>query len=255
VRCINSYGSVANGRELFVITMSAPRSENGTNNVIQYCRVELPQGNHGAPFALFGWSPYLITDSRVIRCTAVGNFGGFSWSNPSIGFPSGGVSIGNLSNCQIDSNTFIDCEGAAYGDSGSIDGLSITNNTVIRGQLCVGLATYSIPKQNINISWNTFSVQNRKLGGASTGIAVGWGQSNNVTIDHNTVTFDMSGPGQLSFWGVGVSYVNNAVITNNVIGPLNWTINNGVAQVTNMTMYNNREPNGTPVLGLEQFTR
>ena len=64
----------------------------------------------------------------------------------------------------------------------------------------------------------------------------------------------MSGPGQLSFWGVAVSYVNNAVITNNVIGPLNYLIYNA-ALGTNIMMYNNREPNGTPVLGLEQFTR
>jgi hypothetical protein len=255
VHCINSYGSLANNREVFVIELSAPRSENGVNNVVQYCRVELQQGNHGDPFGLLGWPgppTYLITDSRVIYCTAIGNFGGFVWSDPSIGFTSG-VNFGNVSNCQIDNNTFIDCTGVAYIDTGSCNGVAITNNTLIRGQLGVGISTQGGPKQNINISWNTLSIQNRRIDGASYGIVVGWGPSNNVTIDHNTITFDMSGGGLLSFWGAAVSLVNNAVISNNVIGPIDYTITNA-ALGTDITLYNNRQPDGTPVLGLDWFT-
>jgi hypothetical protein len=257
VRCINSYGSLANNMEVFVIEMAAPRSENGTNNVVQYCRVEHPQGNHGAPFALFGWPDlptYLITDSRVINCTAIGNAGGLSWSNPSIGFPSGGVNFGNLRNCQIDSNTFIDCSGAAYTDTGSTDGLSVTNNTVIRGQLGVGLVAAGQLKENIEISGNNFSIQNRRIGGASYGIAIGFGPSANVTINSNTITFDISGGGLHDFWGIQGTGFNGATVSNNHIGfvPYGFNLAN-MATGIDVTLFNNTWPDGSPVAGLDLF--
>ena len=252
VRCINSYGSLANYREVFVIEMSGPCSENGSNNIVQYCDVELPQGNHGSAYAMFGCPPsYFINDSRITRSTAVGNYGGLVWSDPSIGFTSG-VNFANVRNCQIDSNTFIDCTGAAYTDVGSTDGLSVTNNTVVRGQLGVGICSWGSPLQNIDISWNNLLIQNRRIDGASFGIINGYGPTNNMTIDHNTVSFDMSGGGILSFWGIGIS-VDDAVISTNVIGPINWLITNG-AMGGNLTMFNNTQPDGTPVVGLNQFT-
>jgi len=253
VRCINSYGSLANEMEMFAIEISAPRSENGTNNVVQYCRVEHPQGNHGAPFGLFGWagSPtFLITNSRVIQCTAIGNAGGFSWSDPSIGFPSGGVNFGNVSNCQIDSNTFVDCEGAAYTDSGSCDGVSVTNNTVIRGQLGVGLSNSTLPKRKIEISGNNFSVQNRVIDGASYGIATLSAPTTDLTVSNNTITFDTSGNGSLVFWGMQLQDLNNALIYNNVIGNAPGSILTNRAIGTGVILSNNRQPDGTPVPGL-----
>src|SRR5207244_1999963 len=104
--------------------LGGPRSGDGVNNVIQFCRAELPQGNYGFPFALAGWvwgpENHLITNSKVVGCTAVGiNDGLVS------GFTSGGVGVANVKDCEVDSNTFIDCSGAAYTDTGSIDGLRI----------------------------------------------------------------------------------------------------------------------------------
>ena len=170
VRSINSYGSWANEQEQFTIMLAGPRSADGTNNVIQFCRAELPQGNYGNPFALAGWSPYLITHSRVVSCTAVGVNDGLG-----NGFNTGGVNLAYVKDCQIDSNTFADCYGASYQDTGSCDGLRVTNNTVIRGWLGVGLSGDGLLKQNIEISGNNFSIQNRIVGGGSYGIGGGVG--------------------------------------------------------------------------------
>src|SRR5206468_2319229 len=77
VRSINSYGSAANHRELFAIYLIGPIGADGTNNTIQFCRVEQPRGNYGCPIALAGWltsPPYhLITNSKVVSCYAAGN--------------------------------------------------------------------------------------------------------------------------------------------------------------------------------------
>src|SRR6202011_1647237 len=109
------------------------------NNTIRECRAELPQGSYGNPFALSGWAfsgpHYLITNSRATSCTAVGVNDGLSH-----GFNSGGVNLANIKDCEVDGNTFIDCYGAAYSDTGTIDGLRVTNNTVIRGWQGGGLA-------------------------------------------------------------------------------------------------------------------
>ena len=68
--------------------------------MIQFCRAELPQGNYGNPFALAGWADslpnHLLTNSRVVSCTAVGIKNGLA-----TGFTSGGVNFSNLKNCQI----------------------------------------------------------------------------------------------------------------------------------------------------------
>jgi len=245
VRCINSYGSLANtGMEEFAIFLVAPRSSDGTNNVIQYCRVELPQGNHSAPFGLGGWiyseSRHLITNSKVLSCTAVGVNSGLSTGR---GFASGGVALSNVKDCQIDNNTFIDCLGAAYIDTGSVDGLQVTNNTVIRGWEGVGIATSGLPRQNIQISGNNFSIQNRVVGGASYGIALSTAATNNLTINSNTISFDASGAGLPSFWGLQVSLLNTATISNNIVGIANWPVSNNATGI-GLTMFNNRTPAG-----------
>jgi hypothetical protein len=240
LRSINTYGSSANLQEQFAITLSASRNGNGTGNVIQFCHAELPQGNYGSPFALFGWSPYVIVNSKVVSSTAVGVNDGLAH-----GFTTGGVNLANVENCQIDGNTFTDCYGAAYIDTGSVDGLSVTNNTVVRGWEGVGLASSTLPKQNIQISGNNFSIQNRIIGGGSYGIVAGNGQTANLTINSNTITFDDSGGGFSQFWGIAASLLSHATISNNIVGP-------SINQVsgTDITLFNNRHPNGTHVPGL-----
>jgi hypothetical protein len=249
VRCINSYGSLANHLERFSIALGGPRSHDGTNNVIQYCRVELPAGNYGMPFLICGLPPYVIANSKVTGCYAVGNAGGLSWSDPTMGYNSGGVGVAYVKDCQIDGNTFIDCAGAAYTDTGSIDGLQITNNTVIRGVYAVGFIFQASPKQNILISGNSFLIQNRCQVGASYGIVMGWEQTTNLTVTNNVITFDSSGPGELSFWGMQLSSLTNATISNNIIGFANCPVNNSVTG-DNVTLSNNLDPNGNPVPGL-----
>lgn len=240
VRSINSYGSLANSQEQFAITLSASRNGTGTGNVIQSCRAELPQGNYGSPFALFGWSPYVIANSKVVSSTAVGVNDGLAH-----GFTTGGVNFASVQDCQIDGNTFTDCYGAAYTDTGSCDGLSVTNNTVIRGWYGFALSSPELPKQNIQISGNNFSIQNRVVGGGSYGITVGGQPTTNLTISNNSITFDSSGGGLRQFWGIAASLLNNATISNNIVAP-------SINQVsgTDITLFDNRHPDGTRVPGL-----
>jgi hypothetical protein len=255
VRAINCYGSWANLKESFGISLNASVSSDGTNNVIQFCRSELPQGNYGCPFALNGWlnsTPYhFITNSKVVSSTAVGVNNG----NVSAGFTSGGVNMGHVKNCVVDGNSFTDCYGAAYNDTGSLDGVQITNNTVIRGWQGVGLRTSlgpTLPKQNILISGNNISLQNRVPGGGVYGIVLDNQVATNVTIDRNTITFDGSGGGgnQSFFQGTYLYLLNTATISNNVIDTSSNFVYTNNASGTGLTMFNNRTPNGALIPSL-----
>ncbi len=250
VRSINTYGSLANYQEDFAIFLVSPSSVDGTNDVIQYCRVEMPQGNHQAPFGLAGWvwsEPMrILTNSKVIGCTAVGVNNGLSTGK---GFASGGVNFAHIKDCEIDGNTFTDCLGAAYIDTQSVDGLKVTNNTVIRGWLGVGLSSWVQPKQNIEISGNNFQIQNRVLNGASYGMVVGYGPTTNLAVNNNTITFDTSGAGVNSFWGMGNSLLTDATVSNNTIGLAFYAVDNSATGI-NITLFNNRTPAGVPVPGL-----
>ncbi len=244
VRSINSYGSSANSREHFAIGLTSPGSANGTNNVIDSCRAEQPQGNYGSPFALAGRIPYLIVNSKVVSSTAVGvNNGG-----PTI-FTSGGVNLTNIKNCQIDGNTFIDCQSASYQDSGSCDGLQVTNNTVIRGWKGVGMANSVLPKQNITISGNNFSIQNRIPGGGGFGIVTAYAAVTNLTINNNIITFDKTGLGMLQFYGVLVQPLITATTSNNTIGATPYEDAN-IASGTGLIMFNNRSSDGSLIPGI-----
>jgi hypothetical protein len=247
VRCINSYGSWANKKEQFAMFLTAPKTAEGTNNIIRDCRAEMPQGNYGNPFALAGYdTQYFITNSKVLGCTAVGVNNG-----KREGFTSGGVNLAQIKNCEVDGNTFIDCEGAAYLDVGTIDGLRITNNTVIRGWQGVGLVSVC-NKQNITISGNSFNIQNRPTTGASYGIVIGTGPENlsitnsNVSISNNTISFDTSGQGLLSFWGIATSLLNTATISDNTIGVVYPLANNAVG--FNVILTNNRMSDGSVII-------
>jgi hypothetical protein len=255
VYCINSYGSFEVGMEEFTIMLAASRFADATNDVIQYCRVESPQGTHMAPFGLSGWNStliYLITNSKVIGCTAVGvnNGLGSSFSNHVVGFGSGGVNMANVKDVTIDGNTFIDCLGAAYIDTGSCDGVTVTNNTVIRGWDGVGFGNSTLPRQNILVRGNNINIQNRVISGiAGCGILMNSAATtSNATIDSNTVTFDTAGAGTLSFYGIVGLPLNTAQVTNNTLG-IQAGVHNQV-DGTGITKYNNRYTNGTPVPGL-----
>jgi hypothetical protein len=248
VRSINEYGSAANHKEPFDLFLGGPKTGDGTNNVIQYCRVEQPQGNYGAAIGLAGWRNsypyYRITNSKVVYCTVVGiNTGLVN------GFTSGGVNLADIQNCQVDSNAFTDCFGAAYSDTGAIDGLEVTNNTVIRGWQAVGFANTDLPKQNIVVSGNNFSIQNRVPGGGSYGFVTSLGTVTNITVNNNTITFDPSGQGMQQFWGITGTLINGATISNNIIqiGSL-WVIND--VSGVGLTMSNNRTPEGTLIPAL-----
>ena len=220
VRAMNGYGSWANLLEHFLIYLAAPQSGDGTNNVIQLCRAEQPQGNYGDPFALAGWFDgpnHLITNSRVIDCIAIGVN-----SNLLVGFTGGGVNVGNVEDCQVDSNTFVDCLGAAYIDAGSVEGLSVTNNTVTRGWMGVGLRNPTLPKRKIEISGNHFFLQTRD--GIAGGIYVSDGLATDLTISNNIFTCDAGGTGEQQFWGIVAAAVNDVLVSNNVMTLPNFTV-------------------------------
>lgn len=246
IRAINSYGSVANAQETFVIGLGGPRSGDGTNNVIQFCRAEQPEGNYGNPFSLGGWrsetANHLLINSRVVSCTAVGVNNGLC-----TGFNTGGVNFTNLKNCQIDGNTFIDCSGAAYIDTGTCEGISITNNSVTRGWMGVGLRSSALPKRKIEISGNTFWIQNRST--SATGIYVTDAHVTDLTILNNTFAFDETGLGAQQFWGIVTSPLNDAAIVNNIMSLPSFFFFNR-ATGTKVILSNNHQPNGSPVPGL-----
>jgi hypothetical protein len=248
VRAKNTYGSWANGQEQFAILLAGARTGDGTNNTIQFCRSEQPYGTYGNPFALAGWmdsSPaYLLKNSRVIRSTAVGNNNGLN-----TGFTSGGVNLANVQDCAIDSNSFTDCYGVTYIDTGSINNVQITNNTLVRGWCGVGLDSTVTPKQNITIAGNNLKIQNRYSGGGSFGIFVGYGKTTNLTINNNVISFDGSGGGMAQFWGISASLLNGATITNNTVPAPTLGATNG-ATGSGVTLSNNLTPGGLPTPGL-----
>ena len=248
VRSINTYGSWPNKQEQFAILLAGPRDGDGTGNVIEACKAELPQGTYGSPFALHGWMNslphHLITNSKVVACTVSGVNNG-----QHTGFTSGGVNLANVKDCEVSGNAFTDCYSIAYIDTGSVDGLRVINNTLVRGWQGVGIASWAMPKQNIEIRNNYFAIQNRIVGGASYGMVVGYGATTNVTIDSNTITFDLTGGGLMQYWGIAGSLMTNATISNNTIGFAYYVVYNS-AGGTNVTLSNNRQPDGTAAPGL-----
>ena len=195
-----------------------------------------------------GWANtvpfHLITNSKVLSCYAAGANNGLESS-----FTTGGVNLANVKDCQIDGNTFVDCFGAAYIDTGSVDGLHVTNNSVVRGWFGVGLSSSAVPKQNIDISGNTFLIQNRVSGGASYGIYLGYGTTTGVTIRNNSIQFDRSGGGLLSYWGISASQLATADVSGNIIDLSDYPVYDS-ATGSGVTMSNNRTPNGSLVPGL-----
>jgi len=217
VRSKNGFGSFANAREAFNIRLYSSEFQDDTNDIIHACRSESPYGNYSSAFSLAGSDSMTkhLTNSKVYGCTGVGlNTGTIA------GFTIGGVNGGCFQNCEVSNNTFIDCPGAFYSDAGDIDGLKILNNSVTRGWQIVYIVAAGQPnwtKQNITISGNNFNVQNRSGNAPSDVITFRNTSTSNVTIDSNTITFDLSGPGMTQFHTILAQYASTMGITNNTI--------------------------------------
>jgi hypothetical protein len=250
VASINSYGSKANSREHFAITLNGPTTGDGTNDVIQFSSASQPYGNYGSPFALFGYigstTSYAITNSKVVSCTANGINNGVKTA----GFVTSGVNVANGQNITVDSNTFYDCAGIAYSDAGYVDGLTVTNNICYRGWAGVGLMNSALPKQNVTIANNTIGLQNRNTG-ANYGISTGVADTTNLTINNNIVTLDFSGSGWTQWWGILVDTGNTLLIHDNTIGSdHNQTVSRGTVKTGQAKMYNNLASNGSVIRSL-----
>jgi hypothetical protein len=219
VRQINSHGSWANSCEPFGIQLSAPATGDATGNIIRYCRAELPQGNYGAAFALQGWvsgsMTHFMTNSSVY-----GNYVAGQNTGTAIGFTTGGVNAAFIKNCQIHDNTFTDCQSIYYQDTGSIDGLQILNNKLVRGWLGIGLVASADPtwtKNNVTIAGNSLNIQNRTApyGSAGYGIQTSGSTSSNVSITGNYISFTPTGQGYKQFLTISAGTLVNSTISNN----------------------------------------
>lgn len=220
VRHINSYGSFANENEPFGIGIGAPTTGDVTDDVIRNCRAELPQGNYGAPFALHGWVEaegngyHYITNS-----SAYGNYAAGRANGLATGFTTGGVNGAFIKNCAVHDNTFVDCQSIFYQDTGSIDGLSVTNNTLTNGWSGVTLSANIDPswtKQNVVISGNQINVQNRTkdYGSAGYGVNIYGAASSKITIKNNHISFSPSGQGFPQFFTISAVIDNSDVFVN-----------------------------------------
>lgn len=216
VRHINSRGSWANGNEAFGIRLSAPSSNDVSGNIIQNCRAELPQGNYGAPFALHGWVDSQQT--RFIRNSLVsGNVAIGQESKEMSGFTTGGVNGAFIKDCQVSDNSFVDCQSVFYQDTGSVDGLIVSGNTLTRGWMGVGLVAGNPAwtKANVQVLSNTLILQNRVPDGATYGILAYGATINNSTVSGNALSFDPSGIGYRQFYSITLRSVENATVQDN----------------------------------------
>jgi hypothetical protein len=237
VRSTNMYGSWANEQEQFGIVIAGPQGGSlGMNNIIRYCRNESPQGNYGAPFAMFG-----CTKSLVSHVYAKGKNDGL----PCI-WNTGGVNLANLKDCEISDSTFIDCAGAAYHDTDPVVTLRVKRNTVIRGT--GGFINNSLnADSDIEVCWNLFEIQNRATG-ASYGIgntqnrpAVKWNVHDNEIRKSGE-----AGHGYNEVRGISLATgANDAQILRNVVQGTDTNYATGARRNAN------RDAHGNVVPGLE----
>jgi len=249
VHYINAYGSWGNLTESFGIAFASPVNANATNNAIRYCQADSPHGNYGAPFALHGRPGHPITNSIVSSNTAVGiNDGATN------GFSSGSVNLAYHEDCTVEGNTFVDCFGIAYQDTGTLKNLTVRNNTAVRVWYGVGI-TLSNPvwtADGVTITDNNINVQNRLAGKASYGVVFGGNETvvTNVLVANNTFTSDVTGLGLNDLQPVADLWkLNNANarIRDNV------TDGNCISRIRSLgvCLFNNRLPDGRQSLGLE----
>lgn len=149
VRAIGAFGSLQNGVECFVLALGATytsTAQDSTNGLMTRCLVELCYGNYANPFSIGGnegapSASYpgvlnILENSTVEFCRAIGTRGksGFSVPGSVSAFTSGGVNLGGHRNTRIYGNQFIDCPSIAYQDTGTCDGIVVSNNTLVRGR-------------------------------------------------------------------------------------------------------------------------
>jgi len=218
VRHINSRGSAANATEAFGIHVGAPSTGDATGNIIRYCRAELPQGNYGAAFGLQGWVNGSIT-RYVTNSSVYGNYVAGQNNGTATGFTTGGVNAAFIKNCQIHDNAFFDCQSIYYQDTGSIDGLQILNNKLVRGWLGIGLVAGGDPtwtNKNVNIAGNSLNIQNRiaPYGSAGYGIQIGGPTPSNISITGNYISFAPTGLGYKQFLSIAADLVNSTISNN-----------------------------------------
>jgi hypothetical protein len=253
VRCINAYGSSANGKECFVLGLGSFRvigqSIDASNDVIEDCVVEQFLGNYGNPFYLGGdfVGGHPLRHSKVVRCLARGR----NTSNANIGFNSGGVNGAGIKDCEISDNTFIDCGHIYYQDTDRSENIRVVNNTAIRtsgGVWFVMDGAGAWTKKNITVAGNKISIQNRNGPYANVPIWFGNAKSTNVRIADNDIYYDGTGTGRnTDVEGVRLKAVNGGQLRNN-----HWPDNtrfNISGDVVNFSRRNNRTFSGKSVDG------
>ncbi len=256
VRHINTYGSAANGQEEFGVSLCPPSNMDGAGNRISYCRGELPAGNYGSAFNIGGPSNFspirYVINSKIDHCTVIGINNGLLTA----GFTNGLGGSAFAKNFEMSDNFVSDCAGVFYCDTGSLENIQITNNTVVRGWLGIGLVAdgpnESWTKKNIQISGNKINVQNRAGGAPSDAIRIQGASTTTCTIDSNTITFDMNATGYPGFHTILAQRISNLTISNNTIGS---PASPGYTDVkflscTSVTTFGNKSTSGGPVPGL-----
>jgi hypothetical protein len=247
VRVVNSYGSFANGQESFAILLAGRNFAGGTANVIDSCIVESPASaqTSGAPFALFG-----TAKSKVIDCKAIGLNNGGSRA----GFNSGGVNIADLDDCEIARNTFVDCAGLVYHDTGTVNWLRIVENSCIRGWTGIGLVATARPAwgaKRVEIIRNRINLQNRS--GENDGIKISNNLSADYSIRNNTIDFTAGGRGIAAFHSFLCRNAVRSVFHDNVVNvdSAGGSRHDATATGKNVVRHGNRTTTGQIIEGLE----
>ena len=249
VHFMNAYGSWGNLNESFGIAFASPLNADATNNIIRNCRADFPHGNYGAPFALHGRVGHPINNSAILSNTATGINDGLT-----NGFSSGGANLAYHQNCLVADNTFIDCFGIAYQDTGTLKNLTVRNNTAVRAWYGVGvtLMNSAWTADGVSITNNNINIQNRCVGAASYGVVFGGNVTvvTNVLVDGNVFTSDITGLGLNDIQPVADLWKLNNVnarIRNNL------TDANCISRIRSagVCLFNNRLPDGRQSFGLE----
>jgi len=283
IRLIHGYGTGANSREAFMLGFAAsyatggPYNHDAVNNAMSYCLAEKCYGNYGNPFALHGSasdyihnhnSHNIIRNSKVEFCTAYGEQGPFgfrSWNGsgrvPLPGsvspFTPGGVNLADTKDITIRGNCFVDCQTIAYQDTGGFNGVEVSDNTFVRGWTGVNFVVNptGFPDKefhHVKIARNRIGIQRRTLGGANYAIIIR--NDCEPVIDGNTITYDITGPGNDVFWPFQVLGTKGTIV-NNIIGYTEY-VQIGDAGVKNGTpdsryhLSNNRTPTGRTIVGM-----
>jgi hypothetical protein len=214
----NCYGSQANGKEHFGLTLIGTDGNDCIGNEIRFCRAKNPQGSYGSPFLVSGaGNGKLMIQPRVFGCRAAGVNNGLI----TLGYTTGGVNFADVQDLEITDNNFQDCLGAAYSDTGLIDGVIIARNWVIRGWQGVDLRNPNAggtDKRRAVILDNYFKIATRS-GGENGGVRIDTAAMTESVIGRNIV-FHETATGGGTAWGFNlVNMLEGAVFNNFVANP------------------------------------